>query len=41
MAMDMGFSLAKHGKKRNTKYNFWISLISNAIIGVLVWWMLK
>lgn len=31
MSMSLGIVLSKHGKPKEKKYNFWVSLISYAI----------
>ena len=38
LAMDTGMSLAMHGKPREGKYNFWVSLISNGLLALLMWY---
>ena len=34
MAMNLGFTLARHGEERRGRYNFWSSL---AVAGVEAW----
>ena len=37
-AMSLGLSLERHGKQRTGKENFWITLLSAAIIFALLIW---
>lgn len=37
MAMSVGMHLAKHGERRNDKYNFWYALFGAGINLLLLW----
>lgn len=38
IGLNLGISLAKHGKYRNDKYNFWVTLIASIIdVAILRW----
>lgn len=40
-SMSLGLNLALHGKKRETKYNFWWDLISSVLLWGLLYWALQ
>lgn len=39
--LSIGIHLAKHGEKRNEKYNFWSALMGSIIQLVLVYFAIK
>ena len=38
LAISTGTYLANHGEPRDTEYNFWVSLLSDAIVLGLLYW---
>ncbi len=37
---ELGAAAALHGSRKNDRFNFFITLITNGVVLVLVWWAL-